>query len=77
MRILKRLFRIGKSNSVRKHNHMAYWRQEKLTVLEAIRLECLKGFESQDEKREVLLEIAQEYGLEYGDVVKLYRECSK
>lgn len=56
---------------------MAYWRREKLTVLEAIRLECLKGFESQDEKREVLIEISQEYGLTYEDVVKLYRECGK
>ena len=56
---------------------MAYWRREKLTVLEAIRLECLKGFESQDEKREVLLEIAQEYDLEYSEVVKLYMECGK
>ena len=68
---------IGKNNLARKHKRMAYWRQEKLTVLEALRLECLKGFESQDEKREVLLEIAQEYDLEYSEVVKLYMECGK
>ena len=56
---------------------MAYWQRQKLTALEAVRLECLKGFESQDERREVLIEIAQEYGMKYEDVLQLYKECAK
>jgi hypothetical protein len=56
---------------------VAYYRREQLTVLDALRLECLKGFESPDEKREVLIEIAQEYGMTYEEVLRLYRECAK
>lgn len=51
---------------------MAYMKQLVMSIREAIELELSKGFDTHDEFKEVMQEIAYEYGVTTDDVYSVY-----
>ncbi len=51
---------------------MAYMKQIAMSIREALEMELSKGFDTHDEFKEVMLEIAYEYGVTVNDVYSVY-----
>lgn len=54
-----------------------YTKTVRMTLTEAIDFEVSKGFESKDEFKEVMMDIAAEYGVTYYDCIRIYQEINK